>query len=77
MTTTDATTTPAWSGWYRLSKLMPWTRLVAGASYDTCWAELVARTARWAKGEVIVTRATADPNVAPVRLPGQRGFYCG
>jgi hypothetical protein len=56
---------------------MPWIRLVAGASYAACWSELVARTARWAKGEVIVTRGTADPNAGEVRLSGQRGCNCG
>jgi hypothetical protein len=74
---TMAATRPAWAGWYRLSRLMPWTRLTSGGSYDACWAELVARTARWAKGEVIVTRGTADPNAGEVRLPGQRGCNCG
>jgi hypothetical protein len=59
----------AWTGWYRISATLPWSRLVEADTEDACWLALMRATFGASRGQRVVTRAGRNPD--SIRPPGR------
>jgi hypothetical protein len=57
-------TPPAYAGWFRGSRSVPWRQLVDGASFDEVWGKLLDKLAELSQrgGESTVVQGGVDPN---------------